>query len=191
MILCSVAKIFCKHPLIVALSIFTFSIATATCLSATPRTDGPPGSEYGKASLWDGELQLGARFGALIRTKDSDKTSIMAGADLDFRPYELFGFQLSFLQGLQKKGRMSVFNFTPLVHTEFSNLRPYLLFGPGIVMFKSNGDLQTKFSLNAGAGADFMIADHFGVGMNYTYHALFGAFDAHSLGARIFFSWGR
>ncbi len=197
MILCSVTKIFCKHHRLVALNSIIFSLvvflaATSLKLFADgPRTDGPPGSEYGRASFWDGELQVGARFGALIRSNDSDKTTIMAGADLDFRPYDLFGVQLSYLQGLQKKGRISVFNFTPLIHTEFANLRPYAIFGPGIAMFNANNDLQTKFAINFGAGADFMITDHIGVGMNYTYHALFDAFDLHSIGARVFYSWGR
>jgi hypothetical protein len=163
---------------------FVFSTAL---VADTPRTDGPAGSEYGPSRIWEGELLLGARFGAVASSKSS---SLMVGADVDYRPLELFGFQLSYHQALQKKGRVALLNFTPLAYWEYSNLRPYALFGPGLAFYKAESS-QIKFSLNAGGGADFMLSENLGAGMNYTYHLLFDGRDRHSIGARLVFSFGR
>ena len=186
MILCNVAKIYCHLIILFSLCIFS----PKGLLAETPRTDGPEGSEYGSPSLLEGELMLGARFGALLNNRYSSATSVLLGGDIDYRPLDLFGFQLSYHQGLQKKGRLALFNFTPIMHWEYSNLRPYALFGPGLAFYKQSGT-QTKFSLNAGGGADFMLSENFGVGLNYTYHLLFDSVDRQSLVARVVYSFGR
>ncbi len=189
MILCDVAQLSLK----LAQVFLTFAILCplSSAFAERPRTDGPPGSEYGSSSIFNGELQIAGRFGAVIPGADTDNTSLMLGGDIDYRPFDLFGFQLSYLQGIQKRGRIGLLNFTPLLHYEFFNLRPHAIFGPGLAFYKAGGDTQTKFTLNFGGGADFMLTENFGVGMNYTYHALFGAEDSHSLGARLLVSFGR
>ena len=156
----------------------------ATSLQAVSekRTDGPPGSEYGDFSAWEGQFQIGGRFGASLLS-NGDKTSFMVGADFDYRPFDLFGFRLSYEQALQKP-RFSLIQLTPLIHTEFSNLRPYIFFGPGLAI-ASEADKKLKFSIAGGIGGDFMLMEKLGFGMLWTYYTLFDSVDVHTIGARI------
>lgn len=155
---------------------------TPSLLQAEKRTDGPPGSEWGDFSQWDGQFSLGARFGATILNNTNGKTTVALGADADYRPTDLFGFRLAFEQSVQKP-RYSLIHFTPLIHTDFSNLRPYVFFGPGFRI----GQGETKFSLAGGIGGDFMMTDRLGFGMSWTYHWVFDFVDNHSVMARFSF----
>jgi hypothetical protein len=147
------------------------------------RTDGPPGSEFGDFSSWDGQFSLGGKFGASLLS-NGDKTSFAVGVDADYRPNDLFGFKLSFDQGLQTP-RATLFQMTPFVHTEYSNVKPYALFGPGMAFFTGRGDTKLKFSLAAGVGADFMLRDTLGFGMQWTYVNILDSVDVHTLMTRI------
>lgn len=165
-------------------------ILSAATYANTPRTDGPQGTEYGHPSDWNGQLQIGGQFGAILDSKDSDNSGFALGGDIDFRPYDVFGFRATFLQSVQKP-RNSLLSLTPIAYTDYSNLRPYLMFGPGIARIdRPNDDFTFKFSLNFGAGADFMFTDHLGFGMGYMYHAIFGVRDENSVTARICFAFG-
>jgi len=156
--------------------------------ASTPRTDGPHGSEYAESSIFDGELQLGLHFGSLLRQSDLDNASFTLGADFDWRPYDLFGFKLLGLFGIQKP-RDLIVSMLPLVQTEYANLRPYMMFGPSIAYVKSGADSKLKFALSAGVGADVMIFSSLGFGLEYIFNALIGAKDYHFLGARIVISF--
>lgn len=184
MILCVMKKIFSSFALT---ALFLFTSMTSILFAADKRTDGPPGSEYGDFSAWDGQFSFAARFGASFLTgakgSSDRRTGFLAGADLDYRPFHLFGFRASYEQTF-KKPKFSLIQLTPLVHTEISNFRPYLFAGPGIGI-ASDADSKMKFSIAAGVGGDFMLIDQVGFGMYYTYYALFDSADVNTLGARI------
>lgn len=167
------------------LSFFAAFLTLSSPLSAKDkRTDGPAGSEFGDFKNWDGQLQIGARFGASFLT-NGDKTSFLLGADADYRPADIFGFRLNFEQSLQSP-RLSLIHFTPLIHTEYSNFKPYLFFGPGVTVV-SGDDTAAKFSLATGVGGDFMLTEKIGFGMLWTYYMIFDSVDATSLAARFSF----
>lgn len=169
----------------ISFSLFTalFFFSLLNPAYAYKRTDGKEGSEWGDFSLWGGEFQVGAQFGAIVFNNDTD-SNISLGVDFDYRPAELFGIRLTYLQGLQSP-RISDFSITPLVHTRYSNLRPYAFFGPGIAIVNFNNDTTAKFMFDFGAGADIEIVDQFSIGMLYTYHLVFDVSDHHSITARV------
>ncbi len=100
-------QIFSQRLLVSSLSIFLTFVSQTALQAEDKRTDGKPGSEYGDFSSWDGEWRVGAQFGALLPTASSADASFAIGADLDYRPYEVFGFRTTYLQGL-KSPRASV-----------------------------------------------------------------------------------
>ncbi len=174
-----------KNFFAIAQSLVSISLITIALhpLSADDkRTDGKPGSEYADFSSWDGDWRVGAEFGALVPTSDSAKTAFTVGLDVDFRPYELFGFRTSFLQGF-KSPKLSLISMTPFIHTVYSNFMPYALVGPGIAIVNVGGT-EAKFMISLGAGADIAVVERFAVGMLWTYNALFDAFDVHTVTAR-------
>jgi len=173
-----------KIYLSLLLIVSVFCVSSSSFAASIKRTDGKPGSEYGDFSNWDGSFTIGARFGASFLT-NGDKNSFLVGVDADYRPVDFFGFRLSFEQSLEKP-RLSLIHFTPVIHSQYSNLRPYAFFGPGIAIV-SGDDTKAKFSLAGGAGADFMIMDNLGFGMLWTYHFLLDSVDAHTLAARFSF----
>jgi len=178
-------KIFFSNVLFVTTVAFTF------CISANAkekRTDGPPGSEYADWSKIEGELQIGAHFGATVPTATSRNARIAIGADVDYRPYDLFGIRLNFFQGLQVP-RSTLIGVTPLVQSRFSNLRPYALFGPGLGVMNYR-TTELRFVISTGVGADFMITDHFGFGMAAIYHFIFDSSDLATITARFMYSFG-
>lgn len=166
------------------LGILSFGFLSFSLEASTPRTDGPPGSEYGETSSYEGEFQVGFHFGSLIKHNDWDTTSFTLGADIDWRPYDLFGFKLLGLYALQKP-RDFIISMFPLMQTEISNLRPYMMFGPSIGYIEMDTESKVKFALSAGVGADVMIFSALGFGLEYVFHSLIGAKDYHFLGARI------
>lgn len=161
-------------------------------LSAQGRTDGPPrsGSEFDR-SLWrGGELQLGLQFGASFRRGSGSGQSLAAGADIDVRPYELFGLRASYLHAFTKHKAQLLF-LSPLIHTEVSNFRPYLAFGPGLARVRREAESsKLRFATAATAGADVMLTTRLGIGMLYQYALVFDGPDHHHIGARFVFSWG-
>lgn len=167
----------------------TFLLLTLTqlaCAAKEKRTDGPPGSEYGDFSEVKGRLSLGGQFGAIIHNTKS-RNSFGLGADVDFRPYDLFGIRLTVNQGVQKP-RITNVALTPLAHLEYSNFRPYVFAGPGISMINERdgyGSRVVKFSINLGLGGDFIFAEHYGLGMLWTYDALISSTDANMITARL------
>jgi hypothetical protein len=163
-------------------SFFVFKPLQAESL----RTDGPPGSEYGKSPLFDGELQFGFHFGSLIRHAKQDSASFSLGLDADWRPDELFGFKVFSLFALQKP-RDFVISMLPLMHTQWGNLKPYAIFGPSLAIVQVNSSSKLKFGLSGGLGADVMITSFVGFGMQYLFHTLIGFRDLHYLGARVVF----
>lgn len=165
-----------------SLVLLTF-LSSFVFLEARPRTDGPPGSEYGSSSWLEGELQIGAYFGGLLDQDDSDQNSFLLGADVDYRPFDLFGARLSYIQSLQKP-RSSLIHFSPVLHTAFSNLEPYVFGGPGIAIVEDKGR-SAKFSILMGAGVDVVFAEFLGVGMLYSYDVILDSSDLHALLARI------
>lgn len=150
------------------------------------RTDGPEGSEYGDpgGSSFDGDIQLGLNFGATINEDTDQEASFTLGADVDFRPYDIFGFRLAYLHAVTKP-RSAVVNLMPTAHFQFANALPYLLAGPGIGIVSINGDRKIKFNIGLGGGLDFMFNDRFGLGMFYQYNILFDTNDLHIIGARL------
>lgn len=166
----------------------TSLLLSAPAFSAVKRTDGPPGSEYGDPHILEGELQIGLHFGALLSNRSSHNSSFSIGGDVDWRPYDLFGFRISGYQGLQKP-RSTLISLTPLAHTDFSNLRPYVLFGPGLGLFDIDGDYKAKFLITAGLGADVMLTERIGLGVEYGYHSVFDLKDYHLVGARVLISF--
>lgn len=169
-----------------ALSLLIF-LCGASLSAAERRTDGPPGSEYGPFPTFDGEAQIGLHFGAMLDTENSDDSSFSLGADLDYRPFALFGFRATYLQSIQKP-RTSLISLTPLLHTEISNFRPYVSFGPGVAIINRT-DTEAKFAITGGIGGDFLMTDNLGLGLEYVYAALFDAIDLHQVGARVFYSF--
>lgn len=149
----------------------------------TRRTDGPIGSEYGSKSWLEGDLQLGAHFGVRLDQSKSKDSSFLVGADVDYRPFDLFGIRLSGFQALQKP-RSTHIHLSPVLHTEISNFHPYVLAGPGISLVNQSGT-KTKFSLAFGGGGDFFFGERLGLGMMYQYISIFDARDVHQLGARL------
>ncbi len=168
--------------------LFVLSFAPTLTLTegAERRTDGPPGSEYGDFSSWDGQFQLGARFGASVLS-NGDKSSFLLGADADYRPTDLFGFKLTFEQAIQKP-RLTLVHFAPLVHSEFSNLKLNGFFGPGISIV-SNADTKLKFSMAGGVGGDFMMTERFSFGMVWSYCWIFDSVDTTTIAARFGYSF--
>lgn len=167
--------------LTVLLSLLVFSTSNDLFAAKVKRTDGPAGSEFGDFSNWDGQFQIGGRFGASFLS-NGKKNSFMVGVDGDYRPVEFFGFRLSFEQSFESP-RLSLIHFTPMIHSQYSNFKPYAFFGPGISILTGD-DTSTKFSLAGGAGGDFMITEKLGFGMLWTYHFLIDSVDAHTLAAR-------
>lgn len=153
------------------------------------RTDGAPGSEWADFSnwKWKGNLQFGGQFGAVLPTAGKADSSFGLGIDADFRPFELFGIRSTLLQGVTTP-RSTLWNITPLVHSQFSNFVPYAMFGPGIAI-TNFGDTTLKFDVSFGAGADVMLIDHIAFGMVWQYHALVDSTDIHTLTARIAYSF--
>jgi hypothetical protein len=169
------------------LSTFIFGSSLAL---AQPRTDGARGSEYGSDTWSDGEMQVGLQFGGMFRIGQGGEHSLAAGADVDYRPYNLFGLRASYLHGFQKhKGQMAF--LSPLVHGEFANLKPYLAFGPGIARVKYADDKsRVRFAVGGTVGADVMLTSLLGIGMVYQYGLILDGPDLHHLGARLVFNFG-
>ncbi len=165
------------------LSLFFFLPLATQGVRAEKRTDGPPGSEWGDFSKWEGRLSLGAQFGAILYTNNDD-SSFALGFDADFRPYDLFGVRGTFLQGVQSP-RETVLSFTPLVHTEISNFYPYALFGPGatIIDQKAQGT-NIRFSMTGGMGGDVYLFENYGFGMEWSYNWVIDAIDSHVITSR-------
>jgi hypothetical protein len=163
--------------------IFTllFSALTLSVYGQTQRTDGPPGSEYGDFSDWDGTSQIGIHLGAMT-DQNADDTSLSLGLDFDYRPTDVFGIRASVEQGLQDT-KHTIFLLTPLVHSEYSNMHWYFNFGPGLSLL----DLESrkaKFLIAFGVGGDFMFSDSIGVGLFWNFLSILGAQDLNNLGAR-------
>lgn len=155
-------------------------------------TKGPVGTEWGSNS-WssmNGEFQVGAQFGAELNTDDSDKSSFGLGLDVDYRPDDLFGLRLTYLQGVDNPSP-SLIGLTPLAHFQYSNFRPMLYFGPGVGIVKSSsGNREAKFGFMTGVGADFQFVEHFGMGILWQYNILFNAQDFQHIGARLYYTTG-
>jgi len=145
------------------------------------RTDGPPGTEYGDFSDWDGRSQVGFHVGAMIDS-NTDKTGISLGLDFDYRPSDLFGIRATFEQGIQK-AKHSFFFLTPLIHNNYSNLQWYFSFGPGLGLMDLSSR-QAKFLFALGLGGDFMFNEKIGLGMYWSYSFLLGGLDVNHVGAR-------
>jgi len=179
-------KKFFLFPVVFALAFISFT----GCASKNYKTTkGPVGSEWGPNS-WSansGEYQVGAHFGAQLNTDDSDRSSFGLGVDFDYRPDDLFGLRFTYLQGIDDP-KPSLMSLTPLLHTQYSNLRPMLYFGPGIGLVKSSsGNREAKFGFMTGLGADFQFVDHFGMGILWQYNILFDAQDFQHVGARLYY----
>jgi len=166
------------------LSVFLLLLPLSQCLAGQKRTNGPPGSEYGDFNqVLNGDLQVGLHFGTLVNPTTDRNSSFSLGADLDYRPYEVFGFRASYFQGMNSP-RASVFSLTPLMHFEYSNMHSYVLAGPGIALVNQNHQTKTKFEFAAGLGADFMLNDYLGLGVEYVWNSIIDASDLHLIGAR-------
>lgn len=175
-----------KQPLKASLMAFALLIVASGCASKTKlRTDGKKGEEYGKFDeLFEGEMQFGLQFGSLINTGDGNDSSFAVGGDVDYRPYDLFGLRVTGLYGIDSPNP-AIISFTPLIHNEYSNFRPYALLGPGLGYVKdSSGDRQLRFNISAGGGADIMLTNYAGIGLLYQWNVLFQADDYHQIGAR-------
>jgi len=160
-------------------------------ISAQPRTDGPPGSEYGPPHWAGGQFQAGLVFGSMFRLGEGSGSSLAAGLDLDYRPYDLFGLRASYTHSFQNH-RGNVALLAPLIHGEFANLKPHLSFGPGIATVKfADGNRKLRFALGATIGGDVMVTDLIGVGLLYQYATLIDGPDLHNIAARVVFSFGR
>jgi hypothetical protein len=164
---------------ILLISFFQFSPAQAS----EKRTDGKPGSEYADFPTFDGNFSIGAHFGALLSTRSHGKSNFLVGADVDYRPYALFGMKLNYAQGVQSP-RAAMISLLPLVHTQISNFHPYALFGPGIAIVNAP-DTTGKFAVSFGVGGDIELVEHFQLGMQWLYHAVFDLSDFHSISARL------
>lgn len=183
-LLCSCTGI--NQPLKACLVVFALLIVSSGCASKTKlRTDGKKGEEYGKFDdLFEGEMQFGLQFGSLINTGDGSDSSFAVGGDVDYRPYELFGLRVTGLYGIDSP-TPAIVSFTPLIHNEYSNFRPYALLGPGLGYIKdSRGDRKLRFNISAGGGADIMLTNYAGIGLLYQWNVLFQASDYHQIGAR-------
>lgn len=174
-------NLFCFFILAIA---FTFS-QNFILFAQEKRTDGPAGSEWADFSKLEGDIRLGAQFGAILPTSDRSDSSFALGADVDYRPYELFGAKITFLQGVTSP-RISLLSITPLFHTQISNFHPYGFFGPGIAITNTGGT-ELKFMLAAGVGGDVDVIKSLSIGLAWTYDILLDSYDAHSLTAR--FGW--
>ncbi|MDB5039094.1 MAG: hypothetical protein JWQ35_2622 [Bacteriovoracaceae bacterium] len=164
------------------ISLFALSILS-NLHAAEKRTDGPPGSEYADFSKLEGDLSFGAQFGALLSTRSHQNSSFAVGVDGDYRPYALFGFRFTALQGLSSP-RSSTFSLTPLLHTKISNFEPYVLAGPSVAIV-TTPSTKAKFAVSIGVGADIDLTQHLGLGMLWTYHSIIDSSDLHALTARI------
>jgi hypothetical protein len=149
------------------------------------RTDGPVGSEWDDFSSWKwkGNLQFGGQFGAILPSADHADSSFGLGLDADYRPFDLFGIRSALLQGFSSP-KATLWNITPLIHYQYSNLVPYAMFGPGIAITNYK-ETKVKFDVSFGAGADVMLIDHLAFGMVWQYHSLIDSLDLHTLTARI------
>lgn len=147
------------------------------------RTDGKPGSEFADFQSLEGELSAGAHFGALLSMRSKDDGNFLLGADLDYRPFALFGMRLTYLQGIQSP-RASIISLAPLAHTKISNFHPYILGGPGIA-FVNRPESKAKFLISGGLGADIELLGHFLLGMTWMFHSIIDSADAHSISARV------
>lgn len=159
-----------------------FLISSGLAHAAEKRTDGPPGSEWADFSKFEGDLSVGAHFGALLPTRSSQDSNFSIALDGDYRPYNIFGIRLTYLQGLSSP-RTSIISITPLVHTHYSNLKPYAVFGPGLAIV-NHPSTSAKFSISGGVGGDIEITDHFEMGMLWMFHSVIDSGDFHSLTAR-------
>lgn len=165
-----------KIILTLVLSFSTFAVQ-----AQTKRTDGPPGTEYGDFSDWDGTSQIGLHIGAMS-DQNTDETSLTLGVDFDYRPTDIFGIRASFEQGIQNP-KHSLFLLTPLIHSEYSNMHWYFNFGPGLSLLDL-GSREAKFLIAFGVGGDFMFSDSIGIGLFWTFASVLGADDLNNLGAR-------
>lgn len=157
---------------------------------AAPRTDGPPGAEYGEAEWANGELQLGAQFGAMFGKGSGSDHSLAAGVDVDYRPYDLFGLRASYLFSFENHKGQLLF-LSPLVHGQFANLRPYVSFGPGLARMKyPDNETRIRFAVAGTVGGDVMLTDMFGIGMLYQGALVFAGPELHHVGARLVLHFG-
>lgn len=170
-------------------SILFITTEFLTSLSPEPRTDGKPGSEYGDFSNWDyqGRIKLGADFGALL-PNDGDVASTLAlGVHASYNPLDLVGIRLNLIQSLQRP-RNSLFSLGATGSVDLANVRPFVFFGPG-VQIAHYGDTLTKFMLQLGFGAEVLVTDHLGFGLNYSYSMVFDILDTHYIGASVAYTF--
>ena len=152
-------------------------------LAAEKRTDGKPGSEYADFGSFEGDFSIGAQFGALLSTRNRSDGSFALALDGDYRPYDLFGFRATLLQGFNTP-KTTLVSLTPLLHSQFSNFHPYLLVGPGFGIFNDKGT-TARFTVSFGTGGDVELTRHLLIGMLWIYHSVVASADAHALSARI------
>ncbi len=170
-----------KKSFLVALLSVLFSLPYSS-EAKEKRTDGPPGSEYGDFKNWDGDMSVGAHFGALLTNRSDDDSNFALGLDGDYRPYDVFGLRTTLMLGVSEP-RSSFIEFTPIIHGQFSNIKPYALFGPGLGILNEGGT-EVKFIVAGGTGADIELTNHWQMGMLWVYHSIFDFADQHSLTAR-------
>ena len=165
------------------MTLLTLAAAAGAAEPPSGRTDGPPGSEYGKGGYayhrTPGQFYLEGFMGAAqmdIKPKGFDlstsETNTMAGFNAGYLVEDWLSFQMGYTHILDRNDNL----YSGGVRSDY-NLEPFnYYFSLESEIFSP--DLgKSKFGIVPGVGADVMLSDHLQVGLRYQHDFIFADDD--------------
>ena len=162
-----------KHWIWTTMALLTLAAAAGAAERPTGRTDGPPGSEYGKGGYAQhrtpGQFYLEGFMGAAqmeVTPKGFDdstsETNTTAGFNAGYLVEDWLSFQLGYTHILDRIDNL----YSGGVRSDY-NLEPFNYYFSVESEIYSPEVGKSKFGIVPGIGADVVLSDHLQVGLRY------------------------